>query len=162
MYAIISRWFYSQKDTRTPMYMSIFTIGLNIYLAFTLAKPSMFGVSGLAIAQSIVAGIEILILVIIMLIRDHKLLDPRFWGGVLRIISVTGFTVLSGFIMITLLPLGLLDRGFVTLGSKLLIIAVVTLFVHLMVSFLFELEESKPVMAFLRKLILKPIKTDFS
>ncbi len=162
LYAIISRWFYSNKDTRTPMYMSIFTIGLNIYLAFTLAKPTIFGVSGLAIAQSIVAGAEILILSIIMIMRDHKLLDPRFWSGVLRIVSVTGFTVLAGFIMVTLLPLGLLDRGFVTLGSKLFIIAAVTLFVHVTVSILFDLEEAKPVMTFLRKLMLKPIKTDFS
>ena len=162
MYAIVSRWFYSRKDTRTPMYMSIFTIGFNVYLAITLARPTVFGVAGLAIAQSIVAGTEILILVIIMLFKDHKLLDPKFWSGVVRIASVTGFTVLSGFIMISLMPLGLLDRGFVTLGSKLFIITVVTLSVHFIVSILFDLEEAKPVYNFMRKLILKPVKIDFS
>ncbi|MGH7234654.1 MAG: lipid II flippase MurJ, partial [Candidatus Saccharimonadales bacterium] len=162
MYSIISRWFYSRKDTRTPMYMSIFTIGLNIYLAFTLAKPDVFGVSGLAIAQSIVAGVEILILSIIMLLRDHKLLDPKFWGGVLRIASVTGFTVLAGFIMVSLLPLGLFDRGFVTLGSKLFIIAFVTILVHITVSILFDLEEARPILGFVRKVVLKPIKIDLS
>jgi putative peptidoglycan lipid II flippase len=162
LYAIISRWFYSNKDTRTPMYMSIFTIGFNVYLAITLAKPSAYGVSGLAIAQSIVAGIEVLILGLIMIWRDHKLLDLQFWSGVLKIASVTGFTALAGFIMITLMPLGLLDRGFITLGSKLFIITAVTLGVHILVSIMFDLDEAKPVVSFVRKVVLKPIKTDFS
>src|SRR6185312_12300944 len=54
MYAIVSRWFYAQKDTRTPLYVSIFTITLNIVLANLLTKPGSYGLSGLAIAQSIV------------------------------------------------------------------------------------------------------------
>ncbi len=162
LYAIISRWFYSQKDTRTPMYMSFFTIGFNIYLAITLARPNAYGVAGLAIAQSVVAATEVIILSLIMLHRDHKLLNIEFWSGVFKIASVTGFTVLAGFIMITLLPLGLYDRGFVTLGSKLLLITSVTLFVHLIVSSLFDLEETKPVLAFIRRVTLKPIKYDLS
>ena len=160
LYALISRWYYSHKDTRTPMYMSIFTIGLNIFLAITLARPSEFGVAGLAIAQSIVAGLEILILGLVMVWRDRKLLDPRFWGGVVRIASVTGFTVLAGFIMISLMPLGFLDRGFVTLGGKLFIITVVTLLVHILVSVLFDLEEARPIVSFVRRVTFKPVKVD--
>lgn len=158
LYNIISRWFYAQKDTRTPTYMSVFTIGFNVFLAVTLARPNAFGVAGLAIAQSIVAATEVIILSAIMVWRDHKLLNPVFWGGVLKIFSVTGFTVLAGFIMITLMPLGLLDRGFVTLGSKLIIITSVTLLVHLLVSILFDLEEARPIVAFVRRVALKPIK----
>jgi hypothetical protein len=119
-------------------------------------------VAGLAIAESIVSATQVLILSVIMVYRDRKLLDARFWGGVLKILSVTGFTVLAGFIMISLMPLGLLDKGFVTLGGKLLIITVVTLSVHVIVSALFELDEAKPIMKFIRKVALKPIKIDFS
>ena len=162
LYAIISRWFYARKDTRTPLYMSVFTIALNIVLAITLARPNSYGVAGLAIAQSIVSAVEVLILSAIMIYRDHRLLDGAFWGGVAKIASVTGFTILAGFIMITLLPFDLLDRGLVTLGGKLFLIASVTLFVHLIVSALFKLEETRPVMDFLRRLVLKPIKVDLS
>ena len=28
IYSIISRWFYAQKDTKTPLFVSVFTIGL--------------------------------------------------------------------------------------------------------------------------------------
>ena len=100
VYAIISRWFYAQKDTKTPLFVSLFVIALNIILAYSLARPDVYGVAGLALAQSIVAAVEVFILVVIMLIRDHQLFDAKFWSGVWRIISVTGFSVVAGFIMI--------------------------------------------------------------
>jgi putative peptidoglycan lipid II flippase len=92
LYAIISRWFYAQKDTVTPLLVSVFSIGLNIYLAITLSQPSAYGIAGLAMAQSIVAFVEVTILLIIMLTRDHKLFNWYFWNGVLKITSVTGFS----------------------------------------------------------------------
>lgn len=158
VYAIISRWFYAQKDTRTPLFVSLFVIALNIVLAYLLARPSAYGVAGLALAQSIVAAVEVLILVVIMLIRDSKLFDFEFWSGVWKIISVTGFSVVAGFIMISLYPLGLNDRGFFTLGSKLVLISAVTFTVHVAVSSLFGLEETRPILRRLKKIILKPIR----
>ena len=161
LYAIISRWFYAQKDTKTPLFVSIFTIGLNVVLAYTLARPKNYGVEGLALAQSIVAMVEVFILSNIMLLRDHKLFDAHFWGGVWRIVSVTGFSVIAAFIMITIYPLGINDRGIFTLGSKLVFIAAITFGVHVAVSALFGLEESRPILNRFRKIILKPIKLDY-
>lgn len=158
LYAIISRYFYAQKDTRTPLFVSLFTIALNIFLAFTLAKPSAYGISGLAIAQSIVAAFEVLILMIIMLWRDPKLFDVRFWGGVMRILSVTGFTVLTTYIMVSLFPLVATDKGFITLGTKLLVIVLPTIIVHVGLSSLFGLEEVQPVTRKLKALALKPVR----
>lgn len=160
IYASISRWFYAQKDTVTPLIVSLFAIALNIFLAVTLARPSMYGVAGLALAQSIVAVVEVFILSVVMLLRDHRLFDATFWGGVLRIMSVTGFTVVAAFIMISLYPLELNDRGFFTLGTKLLFISAVTFTVHIAVSALFGLEEVKPLFSRLRKLMLKPVKLE--
>jgi putative peptidoglycan lipid II flippase len=159
-YAIISRWFYAQKDTKTPLFVSLFTIALNIILAITLARPAPrgYGVAGLALAQSIVAMVEVFLLASIMLKRDHRLFDAQFWGGVWRIISVTGFSVVAAFIMISLYPLGINDRGFLTLGSKLIFIAAVTFSVHIGVSAVFDLEEVRPIFARLRKVVLKPIR----
>jgi putative peptidoglycan lipid II flippase len=163
LYSIMSRWFYAQKDTRTPLLVSIFTIGLNLVLAVTLARPSAYGVAGLALAQSIVAFVEVVILAAVMLLRDHRLFDDVFLSGVWRIISVMGFTVVAGFIMITLLPLGANDRGVITLGSKLLVISTVTLGVHIAVSSLFGLDEVRPLFTRVRrvgKLVLKPVKIE--
>lgn len=158
IYAIISRWFYAQKDTKTPLFVSLFTIGLNVLLAYNLSQPDSYGVAGLAMAQSIVAGVEVVILTVIMLVRDRKLFNAEFWSGILRIMSVTGFSVLAAFIMLSLLPLSVNDVGFVTFASKLGAITAVTFAVHLGVSLLFGLSEAKPVVDRAKKFILKPVK----
>lgn len=158
IYALVSRWFYAQKDTMTPLYTSIFAIALNIFLAYFLSRPWGYDVAGLAMAQSLVAAAEVVILFTVMVIRDHKLLDPEFWGGVYRILSVTGFTIIAGFIMLSVLPLSTGDRGFITLGSKLGAIAFVIFSVHIAMSAVFGLDEVKPVIAKLKKIVTTPIK----
>lgn len=161
LYAIISRYFYAQKNTRTPLLVSLFAIGLNIFLAFTLARPEIsggYGVAGLAIAQSIVAAFEVMILFGIMLWRDPKLFDGEFWSGVSRILSVTGFTVLTTYTMVHLIPLAISDRGFITLSAKLLAIIIPTLVIHVGLSSLFGLEEVQPVVRKLKALVLKPVR----
>lgn len=161
IYAIVSRWFYAQKDSKTPLFVSVFTIGLNICLSAYLAHPSVYGVAGLAMAQSIVAAIEVVILFVIMIFRDTALLDPKFWGGVFRIISVSGFSTLAAYILVSFLPLGVDDRGFITLGTKLLVISLVTFVVHITISWMFGLEEAKPIFAKLKRFILRPIKIQY-
>lgn len=158
VYSIVSRYFYAQKDTITPLLVSIFAIGLNIVLAFKLAKASAYGIAGLAMAQSLVAMSEVVLLMIIMIIRDRRLLDINFWGGISRILSVTGFTLLGAFMMISLLPLKLNDTGIVALGAKLGVITVVTFTIHIIVSSLFGLEEARPVVSRVKQLILWPVR----
>ncbi len=158
IYSILSRYFYAQKDTRTPLMVSIFAIALNIYMAFNLAKPQAYGIAGLAMAQSFVAASEVAILLTVMLFRDHRMLNAVFWGGVARILSVTGFSILAAFVMISIFPLRIADVGIVILGAKLGSIAFVTLLVHLAVSYLFELEEAAPVVAKIKQIILWPVR----
>lgn len=161
MYSIISRWFYAQKDTKTPLFVSVFTIALNVVLVAYLARPKAYGAAGLAMAQSIVAAVEVFILSTIMLIRDRKLFDMQFLSGIVRIVSVAGFTVLAAYLTVSFFPLGAFDRGFVTLGSKLFLIAGITLTVHVLLSGLFGLEEARPVFRTLKRVILRPIKIQY-
>lgn len=156
IYAMISRWFYSQKDTWTPLGVSIFAIALNIFLAYKLVGS--YNISGLALAQSIVAAVEVCVLTVIMVVRDHKLLDADFINGIIKIVSVTGFSVIAGYTMISFLPLTLGDTGFVTLGSKFALIAGVTAAVHIIVSWIFGLEETRPIVAWLKRVVFRPIK----
>lgn len=156
IYAIISRWFYAQKDTVTPLVVSIFVILLNIILVYFLTKPTSYGLEGLAIAQSLVAAVEVFILAIFMVVRDRKLLDFTFWTAIGKIISVAGFTLVAGFIMISIFPLGINDRGY-AIVTKLSLIAAVTLFVHVAMSSLFGLEEVKPVFKRLKIILFKSV-----
>jgi len=161
LYSMFSRYFYAHKDTRTPLYVSLFTIALNIYLAFTLARPKIDGgydVIGLAIAQSIVATVEVFILFLIIVWRDPKLFNAEFWRGVLRILSVTGFTMLTAYTMVKIVPFYAYDKGFIVLGTKLLFIIVPTLIVHVGLSYLYGLEEARPVIRKIKDITLKPVR----
>jgi putative peptidoglycan lipid II flippase len=158
IYTLFSRYFYSHKDTVTPLLVSLFAIGLNVVLVFSLASPNSYGAAGLALAQSVVAATEVGILLAIMLYRDNHLFSAAFLKSLLKILSVTGFTVLAAFIMISLLPLNITDRGFFTLGIKLGTIVSVTMGVHLLFSSLFGLPEASAVIRRLKALILKPVR----
>ena len=161
IYAIISRWFYAQKDTHTPLYVSIFAITLNIVLADLLTRPGGYGLSGLAIAQSVVAAVEVCLLATVMVWRDHRLFDRTFWSGIFRTVSVTGFSLVAGYITVGMIPLGVHDVGFLTVGSKFAILAVVVLATHFTISGIFGLEESEPFWRWIRRIALKPVKVDY-
>lgn len=158
IYALISRWFYAQKDTKTPLFVSLFAIILNVILAYSLSRPWVYGVEGLAMAQSLVAAAEVVILFVIMVIRDHQLINREFWAGIYKILSVTGFAVIAAFIMLTIYPLTSADKGFITLGSKFGAIVSVTFLVYIGMSIIFSLEEARPILRRLKNIILKPIK----
>ncbi len=160
IYAIISRWFYAQKDTRTPLFVSIFVIGLNVILSYSLAIKFNYRAEGLAIAQSIVAGVEVLILGSVMLKRDPKLFDKEFWGGLLRIISITGFSIVAGYISVKLWPLMSADIG-ITLLLKLSAIASITITTHVLLSALFGLDEVRPIFRWLKRISFRRIKIDY-
>ncbi|HKU19002.1 MAG TPA: lipid II flippase MurJ [Candidatus Saccharimonadales bacterium] len=157
VYTIISRWFYARKDTRTPLAVSVFTIGLNIVLAAILARANSYGVAGLALSSSLASMAEVLVLSTIMVIRDRGLLNMTFWSGVFRIVSVGGFSMVAAYFAVSFFPLGAADRGFVTLGTKLLFIGLATFAVHICISGLYGLEEVQPLFNWLRRrLILRP------
>jgi len=161
IYMLISRWFYAQKDTKTPLFISLFTISLNIFLAYTLSRPSAYGVAGLAIAQSLVSAVEVSLLVVIMLFRDHKLFDWDFLNGIIKIISVTGFSVIAAYSMVSIFPLELADHGVLTLGVKFAAIAAVTFIIHIGVSALFGMDEPTPILRMLKRIIFKPVKIQY-
>jgi putative peptidoglycan lipid II flippase len=160
LYTLISRWFYAQKDTRTPLLVSVFSIILNVVLISTLARPTSYNIAGLAMTQSAVATAEVLILGTIMLWRDHKLFDREFIGACMRIVSVGGFSLIAGYVMISFYPLGLNDRGFITLGGKLLLISAAVVGTHIALSALFGLEEVQPIFDRIKRIVIKPVQVD--
>ena len=158
IYTLLSRYFYAHKDSTTPLIISVFAIALNIILVFTLARPQAYGAAGLAIAQSIVSAVEVLVIGTVMVLQDRRILNAEFWQMTGRLISVSGFTMVTAFIMVKLLPLNLNDTGFFILGSKLGLIASVSLIVHVFVSLLFGFKEARTTLQKISSVVLKPIK----
>jgi putative peptidoglycan lipid II flippase len=158
IYSLFSRYFYAHKDTVTPLIISIFAIALNIILVFALARTDTYGVAGLAIAQSIVSVSEVLVIGLVIVSRDRKVFNREFWTMTAKLISVTGFTIVAAFIMISVLPLNLDDTGFFVLGGKLGLITLVTLGTHVVVSALYGFEEGHIVLRRIKNFIYRPVK----
>lgn len=159
MYTLLSRYFYAHKDTITPLIVSVFAILLNIILVFALASKDTYGAAGLAIAQSVVSASEVVVLLTVIALRDRQLFNKEFWQMVNRLVSVTGFTIVTAYLMANIIfPLELNDKGFFLLGAKLSFIVMSTLGVHVAVSALFGFNEAYIIAAKVKKIVLRPIK----
>lgn len=147
IYHIAARSFYAQQDTKTPLYISIAAISLNIVLAVWFTFTLELGAAGLAAAQSIVAAVEIGILFMVMARRIPGLFDKVFWSSILRMASATGLMALFTYLMVTLLPLGAGDNSFFSSFPKFCVIVFVSITAYVMICHMFKLKESRPVIS---------------
>jgi len=153
IYHILARSFYAHQDTKTPLYVSIFAIALNIGLAIWFTTQLDMGVYGLAWAQSIVAVVEVVILFVIL---SRAIINPftvEFWHATARMFvaaSITGFVC---YITAALLPLAAEDASFSATFPKFLVIVAVSGIVYIGISRVLGIAESKPVIHIIRKVL---------
>jgi putative peptidoglycan lipid II flippase len=152
IYHIAARSFYAQQDTKTPLYISIVAISLNIILAIWFTFTLELGAAGLAAAQSIVAVVEVAILFAVMARRIPGLFGNMFWSGVLRMTSATGLMSLVTYFMVVSFPLGAGDNSFLASFPKFCFIVGVSLVAYVMLSKLMMLREATPVINRVKKL----------
>ncbi len=153
IYHISARSFYAQQDTKTPLYISLFAIGLNITLAVWFTMGLGFGVYGLAWAAAIVSAIEVAILFIVMSKRIKGLFDIVFVHGVARMLSAAGFMALVTYVMFALLPLNANDQSFFASFPKFGLIVIVSGLFYLLFSHLMKLQEVAPILERAKKII---------
>lgn len=146
IYYISARSFYAQQDTKTPLYISLFAISLNVALALYLTSPAVnLGVYGLAWAQSIVSVIEVFILFVIMSRRIPGLFGKAFWQGVIRMASATGFTAVVCYALVIVFPFKITDNSFFATFPKFTLIATLSMIAYVAFSKLLRLKEAEPV-----------------
>lgn len=158
IYHIVARSFYAQQDTRTPLYVSIATIALNIALASFFVFETNLGVFGLAAAQSIVSVVEVLILFSIMQRRIKNMFNTQFVHGILRMISATGLMFVVSYIMIKALNLTAFSTSFFALLPPFILIVVTSLGSYLLFSRLLGIEEARPVLSRMKAIIFSRVK----
>lgn len=160
IYHIAARSFYAQQDTKTPLYISIFAIGLNIVLAIWLAIGLDMDAYGLAWAQSIVAFVEVMILFFVMSRRIEGLFDKVFMSAVFRMTAATGLMAVISYISVQVLQLAITDQSFLATFPKFAVIVTVDLAAYLWFSRLFKLNEAEPVINKVRALFLGRFRSE--
>lgn len=141
-----SRSFYAQQDTRTPLYISLGAIGFNIVLAVWFVLGLQLDVFGLAAAQAITSLVEVSLLFSILSHRLNGLFNRGFFDAVLRMVSATGMMFVITYIMIKTFNLTYFGESFMQLLPPFTLIVAVSLGSYLFMSYIFGIEEVKPVM----------------
>lgn len=153
IYHIAARSFYAQQDTKTPLFVSIAAIGLNITLAIWFTMQLKLGVYGLAWAQSITSLIEVVILFIIMSFRIKGLFDAPFIHGVARMASATGFMTIVTYVSVQLFQLLSENQSFLATFPKFAVIVFLSAAAYVIFSRLLKLEEVVPVFERVKKIL---------
>lgn len=155
IYFISARSFYAQQDTKTPLYISLFTIGLNIILAISFTMGLGMGVHGLAWAAVIVSIVETVILFTLMSRRIKGLFDKPFIHAIARMASAAGFMALVTYLAVTILPLNANDQRFFDSFPKFTLIAGISFLAYFLFCYLFKLQEVNPVLSRIQKILFK-------
>jgi putative peptidoglycan lipid II flippase len=158
VYYIAAKSFYAQQDTKTPLYISFFTIGLNVVLAVWFSMGLGMGAYGLAWAAAIVSIVEVSILFYVMTKRIPGLLDALFLQAIIRMLSATGLMAIVTYTIVSYLPLSSNDLSFFSAFPKFCIIVVLSGTAYLLFCRLFKIEEVYPVLIRLKKLFFNTTK----
>ncbi|MFZ1360639.1 MAG: lipid II flippase MurJ [Candidatus Saccharimonadales bacterium] len=153
IYFIAARSFYAQQDTKTPLYISIFAISLNIALAVWFTMKLGMGAYGLAYAQSVVSVVEVFVLFTVMNHRLKGLFNVRFMKTVLQTGVATLVMSVVAYITVQFLQLQNNDQSFSATFPKFLIIITISGVTYLLLSHVLKLREAEPVLKKVRKLL---------
>jgi putative peptidoglycan lipid II flippase len=153
IYHISARSFYAHQDTKTPLFVSIFTIGLNIMLALYVTFVLKMGVYGLAMSTLIASAAEVTVLFVIMSRRIKGLFDSSFVSAIFRMLSATGFMSIVTYILVASFPLQAVDQSFFSTFPKFVLIVLTSLTSYFVLSYLLKLNEVWPILRRLKKII---------
>lgn len=145
IYHIAARSFYAQQDTKTPLYVSIFAIVLNIILAIWFSMGLGMEAFGLAWAASIVAVVEVAILFTIMSRRIKGLFDKVFIHAVARMSSAAGFMAIVSYLSVLAFQLQAGDQSIYVTMPKFIVIALISLSSYVVFSRMLKLKEANPI-----------------
>lgn len=145
IYHIAARSFYAQQDTKTPLYVSIFAIILNIILAVSFTSVFGMGVYGLAWAQSIVAVVEVVILCGILAVRISNLFNQQFTNAIMRMVAASACTGLIAYFLVQVFQLQSNDQSFFATFPKFAIIASLSMLSYIFISQRLSISEATPV-----------------
>ena len=153
IYHMAARAFYARQDTKTPLYISIFSITLNIILAIILSMVLKMGAYGLAWSQSTVAVLEVVVLLAVMNRQMPKLFDMTFVRAIFKMIIAGTITGVVCYIAVLIMPFRYHDDSFFSAFPKFVIISLVSFGAYAAASRWLKLPEIDPILARLKKVL---------
>ncbi len=156
LFMLVSRIYYAMQDTRTPLYLSLGSIPLNIFLSFYFSH--IYGVVGLAMSASVVAGLETITLMVILHLRHGKFGEAAILRGAWRMLFAAAFMTAVLYPLVSrVFPLYANDVGFLTLTPKFLYLTAVAVAAYLIPCYLLKLDEAHHLAGRARDLLARSL-----
>lgn len=176
---VLTRSFYAAHDTKTPLVTSLLTICFYVAFAYWLMSRS-FGVWGIALAFSLAAILQTLIL-IVLLDRKVKVISGIFYRVLAKTLVAGGISGIIMFFLLKVLDQAVWDKKLSFLGSLglalpigfqnfvldtrytmnlvflTLLVAAIGLFVYLLVAALLKVREVEILARWISKLFLSEV-----
>jgi len=146
---LLARSFFAQHDTKTPLIVSLISMGINIVLAWFLGQ--WLGVVGLAFAFSIAAIINMSLLLLVLRKKMGDLEDSKIVKSTVKIViaSLVAALVTQG---LKYFMAGIVDmQTFVGVLLQTIVAAGAGVLIYILISYIFKFEE----VAALRSILLK-------
>lgn len=154
IYHILARTFYAQQDTKTPFYVSLVAITINIGLAVIFTTVFKFDAYGLAWSQSITALVEVIILSIAMRFKVKGILDEQFMICFCKMVISAAVTSVICYGLVLKMPLRETDKSFFVTFPKFCLISMTSVLVYFGLSRAFKLDEAQVISQKIKRLIL--------
>jgi putative peptidoglycan lipid II flippase len=158
LFQLVSRVYYAMQDTKTPLVVSILSIGLNIILSLILAKR--YGVIGLAMAASLVAAAETITLLVILKRRQNGFGEKRLIAGAIPMTVAAGAMAAVSYLLINLgMPLYANDKGFLIVGPKFAVVLFAAIVTYLSICLLLKVSEVRQLSSRLYDMAGRPFNS---
>ncbi len=156
LFLLVSRVYYAMQDTRTPLYLSLASVPIDIILSFWLSRT--YGVSGLALSASIVAALETVSLMTILHLRHGNFGERAIWRGTWRMLVAAAIMTVCVYLSVSrLLPLYAADRGFITLAPKFIVLVAIATATYLVPCYILKLNEAKRFFTRLKEIMVRSL-----
>lgn len=156
LFFLVSRVFYAMQDTKTPLMVSLASIVVNVALSYFLSQK--MGMVGLAAAASVIAGLQVAVLMIILRKRLGSIGGKSIMKSLVRI-GIAGLimAVAVRYMITEVVPLYAGDLGFATIAPKFALISLVAVASYLIPCYVLQLREARKLVHRAADILLRPL-----
>ena len=133
---ILVTCFFAREDTKTPLYVSIISVIVNLVLSLLLI--STMREMGIALATAISAWINALLLLIILRFQNNLLLDSIFLKNILKIIISTLVMLIGAYTLNEVFFVNLSNLDFSKKLGSLFLVIICCKIIYLTMIFMFK------------------------
>lgn len=136
---LLARSFYAHEDTKTPVMISVMAMIINILGAIYLGK--LFGIFGVALAFSIAAILQMIILLTVLRAKVGYLDDKKIAAAAVKISFLSLFAGLVGYMVMRIVAPLVDMRTFLGIFTQTVVTVIIGGGVYVFLSLLFHFEE---------------------